>query len=218
MGTDGFDRKVKYTPVPNPVLGPLLEQIDNLAELKCTLRMIWQLHQKKGSPKFVTLRELVADESLAKSIKNVSEDHGMEKTIARCVQRGIFIEVATNNNTETAYLLNTEQNRKSITSMTGTAVESPIRLHPSPSSPRNDSPNIFSIYEANIGMLTPMIADDLREAESLYPASWIEDAFREAVEQNKRSWRYVERILERWSQEGKGNGQPRRYLKKSGRY
>ncbi len=218
MGTDGFDRKVKYTPVPNPVLGPLLEQIDNLAELKCTLRMIWQLHQKKGNPKFVTLRELVADESLAKSIENISEDHRMEETIARCVQRGIFIEVATNNNTETAYLLNTEQNRKSITSMTGTAVESPIRLHPSPSSPRNDSPNIFSIYEANIGMLTPMIADDLREAESLYPASWIEDAFREAVEQNKRSWRYVERILERWSQEGKGNGQPRRYLKKSGRY
>ena len=105
-----------------------------------------------------------------------------------------------------------------IAQMTGTAVESPIRLHPSPSSPRNASPNIFSLYEANIGMLTPMIADDLREAESLYPASWIEDAFREAVEQNKRSWRYVERILERWSQEGKGNGQPRRYLKKSGRY
>ena len=102
--------------------------------------------------------------------------------------------------------------------MTGTAVESPIRLHPSPSSPRNDSPNIFSIYEANIGMLTPMIADELREAENLYPASWIEDAFREAVEQNKRSWRYIERILERWTQEGKGNGQPGRYFKKSGRY
>ena len=32
-------------------------------------------------------------------------------------------------------------------------------------------------------------ADELREAENLYPASWIEDAFREAVEQNKRSWR-----------------------------
>ncbi|MEE2884149.1 MAG: DnaD domain protein [Chloroflexota bacterium] len=218
MGTDGFNRSVQYTPVPNPVLGPLLEQIDNLAELKCTLRMIWQLHQKKGVPKFVTLGELVADESLAKSIKDVPGVHGMEEAIALCVQRGIFLEVTSNNQTETAYLLNTEQNRKSIKSMADADLESPFQLPPSSSSVRADSPNIFSIYEANIGMLTPMIADELREAENLYPASWIEDAFREAVEQNKRSWRYIERILERWTQEGKGNGQPGRYFKKSGRY
>ena len=171
-----------------------------------------------SEPKFVTLRELVADKSLAKSIKDVPGVHGMEEAIALCVQRGIFLAVTTNNKTETAYLLNTEQNRKSIKSMTDADVESPLQLPPSSSSPRADSPNIFSIYEANIGMLTPMIADDLREAENLYPASWIEDAFREAVEQNKRSWRYIERILERWTQEGRGNGQPGRYFKKSGRY
>ena len=64
-------------------------------------------------------------------------------------------------------------------------------------------PNIFVLYEQNIGPLTPLLAEELMEAEDTYPAAWIEDAFREAVELNKRSWRYIQRILERWAAEGK---------------
>ena len=54
-----------------------------------------------------------------------------------------------------------------------------------------------------MGPITPQIADDLAEAEGLYPAPWIADAFREAAELNKRSWRYIQRILERWHDEGR---------------
>ena len=38
MAFGGFPRRVQYTPVPSPVFGPLLEEIDDLGELKCTLR------------------------------------------------------------------------------------------------------------------------------------------------------------------------------------
>ena len=31
------------------------------------------------------------------------------------------------------------------------------------------SPNIFTMYEENIGLLTPMIAEELRDAEKTYP-------------------------------------------------
>jgi len=58
-----------------------------------------------------------------------------------------------------------------------------------------DRPNIFILYEQNIGLLTPPIADELRQAEQTYPAGWIEEAFREAVSLNKRSWRYIRAIL-----------------------
>ena len=34
----GFPPGTRYTPVPDPLLGPLLEQIQDLAELKVTLR------------------------------------------------------------------------------------------------------------------------------------------------------------------------------------
>jgi DnaD/phage-associated family protein len=74
--------------------------------------------------------------------------------------------------------------------------------------------NVFTLYEQNIGMITPMIAEELKEAERLYPLQWIEEAFKEAVTLNKRSWRYIARILERWASEGKDSGKHRRNIKK----
>ena len=55
-----------------------------------------------------------------------------------------------------------------------------------------------------------MIADQLRDAEQLYPPSWIEEAIEVAVANNARKWRYVQSILERWRQEGKKDGISRR--------
>jgi len=43
----GFTGKTLYTPVPNPVFGPILEQIQDLAELKVTLRGLWLFHRKR---------------------------------------------------------------------------------------------------------------------------------------------------------------------------
>ena len=67
-----------------------------------------------------------------------------------------------------------------------------------------------------IGMLNPMISEELWEAEQIYPHSWIEDAFREAVSRNRRSWKYIAAILERWEREGRGDGEPGRHPKKAG--
>jgi DnaD/phage-associated family protein len=76
--------------------------------------------------------------------------------------------------------------------------------------------NVFALYEQNIGMITPIIAEELKEAEKLYPPQWIEEAFKEAVTLNKRSWRYIARILERWASEGKDSGEYKRDIKKDG--
>jgi DNA replication protein len=74
--------------------------------------------------------------------------------------------------------------------------------------------NIFALYEQNIGIITPIVAEELKEAEGLYPSQWIEEAFKEAAALNKRSWRYIARILERWASEGKDSGERRRNIKK----
>ena len=55
-----------------------------------------------------------------------------------------------------------------------------------------ERPNVFRLYEENIGMLTPMVADELRAAEEEYPSGWVEAAIREAAAGNVRSWRYIE--------------------------
>ncbi|PZW20805.1 DnaD/phage-associated family protein [Thermosporothrix hazakensis] len=66
-----------------------------------------------------------------------------------------------------------------------------------------ERPNIFSLYEQNIGLLSPMVADELKDAATHYPPGWIEQAFRVAVEQNKRKWSYIRAILRRWETEGR---------------
>jgi hypothetical protein len=48
----------------------------------------------------------------------------------------------------------------------------------------------------------------LRDAENTYPAEWIEEAMKIAVQYNKRSWRYVESFLRRWATEGKNPPPP----------
>lgn len=70
MGFAGFPPKVRFTPVPNPIFGPLLEQIDDAAELKCLLRVIWLLQQQRGHPRFVSHDEILEDQVLARSLAN----------------------------------------------------------------------------------------------------------------------------------------------------
>ncbi|MGZ3609492.1 MAG: DnaD domain-containing protein [Ktedonobacteraceae bacterium] len=66
-----------------------------------------------------------------------------------------------------------------------------------------ERPNIFVLYEQNIGLLSPLLADELKDAADQYPEEWIEAAFREAVQHNKRKWSYIRAILRRWETEGK---------------
>lgn len=68
---------------------------------------------------------------------------------------------------------------------------------------RLERPSIFTLYEQNVGLVTPIIADRLVEAIERYPEQWVEDAIGEAVAYNRRSWRYIQRILENWATEGR---------------
>jgi DnaD/phage-associated family protein len=73
-----------------------------------------------------------------------------------------------------------------------------------------ERPNIFRLYEENIGPLTPLIADALKDAEETYSAEWVAETIELAVKHNKRSWKYCEAILKRWKEEGRGKKQDRR--------
>lgn len=61
---------------------------------------------------------------------------------------------------------------------------------------------IARAYESVIGIINPIIADELREAVDLYPSKWIMDAIKESAVQNKHSWKYISAILARWKAQG----------------
>lgn len=224
MKFSGFPNRVRSIPAPAPLFGQLLEHIDDLAELKCLLRVIGLLQQKKGYPRFLTLREALADRVLATAL---GSSDAIPNALDACVRRGTLAMaiIERDQNEERLYALNTERDRLALSraaSQTIIVAHSQTQSDPEPWDTTIERHNIFALYEANIGMLSPMLADELKEAEALYPMNWIEDAFREATAQNIRSWRYIARILESWEREGKSagrsDGKSRRYSKKVKRY
>jgi DnaD/phage-associated family protein len=58
------------------------------------------------------------------------------------------------------------------------------------------------IYEANIGALTPMLAEELDAIADDYSPDWFEAAVKEALTAGVRSLKYVKAILERWDRDG----------------
>ncbi len=204
--TLAFPARTRYIPVPAQALGPLLAEIDSIAELKCTLRLIGMVHQRRSKRLWVTTSEMENDAILADAL--AQEPEGSKQAIIKGVQlavtRGTLLEAEQSN--EKVLFLNDEPGRKAMAQLGEVEME-----EPSSSSQGDDRPNIFVLYEQNIGSLTPLLTEELKEAESVYPWPWIEEAFREAVSSNIRKWRYIASILERWAAEGKDNGEPGRH-------
>ncbi|HEY73673.1 MAG: hypothetical protein B6I35_07475 [Anaerolineaceae bacterium 4572_32.2] len=191
--------QVSSASIPEPVFTELVPAIDDLAELKLTLHVLWRLGQQRGRVRYLRRADLASDQVLLAGLGHAPVD-ALRGALKRAVERGTLLEVETTvaGASETVYFANTAKGRAAVKSIERGGwpdeLESAAR------------PNVFAMYEANIGTLTPLIADELRAAEREYPAEWIEDAFRAAVSLNKRSWRYIHAILERWHTEGRGEG------------
>ena len=210
MAFKGFPRGVRYLPVPAPVFGPLLEQIKDASGFIITLRIIWMLHQKKGRIRFVATEELYGDKILTNAL---GSSNAIENNINAVVRAGILLRIKRQNSSD-AFMLNFEENHDLVSSIG--SIDKDTDLFTDPWEIKNDPPEIYSLYEQNIGILTPIISERLTEAEDKYPAEWIIEAVGIAVEQNHRSWAYILRILERWDTEGRddsGDGKPPRYSK-----
>jgi len=63
--------------------------------------------------------------------------------------------------------------------------------------------SICKVYTDNIALITPMVADELKDIADMYPAGWFEDAVKEAVKNNVRKLNYVKKILESWQANGR---------------
>jgi DNA replication protein len=218
MPFQGFpEGKARQIRIPEAFFRQLLPQIDHLDELKLTLYVFWRLERMEGAFRFLRFRDLLHDADLlgAFGATPAQAQAALADALERAVRRGTLLQAAVSveGGEEQLIFLNSPRGRAAVESIqrgewrfTGDP-QQPLTIY-------QERPNIFQMYESNLGPLTPMIADALRDAETTYPAEWIEDAIRIAVERNKRSWRYVDAILRRWQQEGrhdrKEKGQDRR--------
>jgi len=207
MTFPGFpEGKTRHIRIPEQFFRDLLLDIGDLGELKVTLYVLWRLERMEGTFHYLRFTDLMKDKKLVKSMgKNLSIARStMIEALQHAVQRGTLLlaDYPLKEEQEQLIFLNSPKGRAAVESIkhgdwhfTGEP-QQPLAIYA-------ERPNIFKLYEANIGPLTPMIADALLDAEKTYNATWIEDAIRIAVERNKRNWRYVDAILRRWQEGGR---------------
>jgi DNA replication protein len=206
--------------VPRVFVADVLPQISDAAELKVTL-CVFDLLAEAGGYEFPLAEEVIyRHPSLRASLKRLGSPKEPDESIGRglelAVSRGTFLRFAAVRATEEPhetgeiwFLLNTPRNRELLGKLArGIAALPPALQHPNepPVAILPERPNVFRLYEQNVGLLTPIIADQLIEAAERYPLDWIEEAFGEAVSYNKRNWRYIRAILEKWATDGRGGG------------
>ena len=216
----GFPPGAQATPIPSLFFTRLLPRLTDPVELGLALYVFYLLHRKKGYPRFLTRDELAAEGDLALFLERASGDAAqpadsaasrsgrrraaLEKGLEALVQAGFLLAVPVEGpkGGQALYFLNSATDRRAADRLRrGELKVGPWQPLPE-AEPAEPSRSIYALYEENIGLLTPLVADELREAEELYPQEWLRPAFETAAALNKRSWRYVAAILKRWAVEG----------------
>ncbi len=203
----GFpEGKLPLTPIPNAFFSELLPRIDHLGEFKVTIYAFWALTQKEGHFRYISLEEMASDELLMEGLKpeSMTPLEALVDALERAVARGTLLKVKVefDQGEDSYFFLNSPKGRGAVASIEAGDWQ-PSGDPETPISLALERPNIYTLYEQNIGPLTPMIAEKLREAENEYPPDWIEEAVLIAVTNNVRKWRYIEAILEDWQNRGK---------------
>lgn len=222
--------KQPVSKVPDTFFTELLPAIDDLAELKVSLYCLWLLNHKQGDLKYTRVAEIAADDRFMAGLGDRLDvqiqalRHGLERAEARGTLLRVKVrrtpgreQGGANSGAADAglaeedwYFLNSEHGRGAVERIRRDELRFVAEPLPDDISLQAHRPHIFFLYEQNIGLIQPMIAEELRDAERTFPQAWLEDAFRIAAEMNVRNWKYVRTILERWAAEGKDDGTAKR--------
>lgn len=188
----GFTSSETFTPVPDSFFR-LMNDITDADELKVTLYVLWRIEHIEGRFRYICRSEILDDNGFMSRMSAAEVDSGLEKAL----RRGTLLTVESD--AGGFYFLNSPRGRASAEALKNGNWRDSARV---PSTAPLSRPNIFKLYEENIGPLTPLMADTLKDAEKEYPAEWLAEAFSIAVERNKRNWKYIAAILRRWKDEG----------------
>ena len=199
--------------VPLSFFTDVLPQLGDLAEVQVTLAVFRLAAANGGVEAPVSQHTLLHDAALRSALRVVGSPREPDRRVVDgldlAVGRGTLLSFTASHGSDQQvwYYVNTPVNQALMAAMSRGAVAPPPAIwkdeHPPLVSP--ERPNVFRLYEQNIGLLTPLITDQIVDALETYPGQWIEDAITEAVTYNRRSWRYVQRILEKWATDGRGS-------------
>ncbi|GIW19592.1 MAG: primosomal replication protein N [Tepidiforma sp.] len=210
---DGFPGIGKATAIPNLFFTAVLPKLTAPGDLLAFLWVARLVQELPAEPRCVTADAIWEHEPARLSFETLAGGRpGLEAGLQRCLQlRALLaLEARTAAGAETFYFVNNPASRRAIARARAGRLELRPGAAVAPLRAPEERPGIFRLYEEHIGTITPLVAEKLAEAESVYPPEWIEAAFREAAELNVRNWRYIQRMLENWALEGRPDETPGR--------
>lgn len=194
----GFPLSDDYatTRVPNAVLGRLLSSVSDPQVIKLILRAVWLLERQNGYPRFISSEQLRSDRVLSMVL---SDAQTFEDALQDAVKFGVLARVAING--VDRLMLNTESARRASVEIGEVETVDDDDGWDAPAE-RSMPANAFMAYEDNIGLLSPMIRENILSALEDFTDEDITRAIRIAIENESRSWSFVAGVLRRWSREG----------------
>ncbi len=207
-------RDARRIPMPAVAMADWLADIDDLAELRLTLRVAALLAEepiRRATPPSVAVDDLLDDHVLRRAA-GAGNDQTIRGALAAALTRetlaaariGGEVRLFLYDDRCRQHLKNLKTSPLPASDAAGAAATDVQQPEGSPSAAERPArANIFDLYERHIGSFGHGTAEQLRAAEEEYPPKWIEDAFEIAAEQNVHSWGYVHAILRRWLQTGK---------------
>ncbi|MGH2531558.1 MAG: DnaD domain-containing protein [Thermomicrobiales bacterium] len=198
--------------IPHSFFIDVLPQLSDPAEIHVSLAIFRLAHEVGGIDNPIAEPSIVRDRPLREALRVVGSprepDRRIETGLELAVGRGTLCRFTAEDGQyrDTWYYVNTPANQALVAAMSRGAMPPPAAVWRGEKAPavHPERPNVFRLYEQNVGVLTPLIADHLIDALETYPREWIEEAIGESVSYNRRSWRYIQRILEGWSANGRG--------------
>lgn len=200
--------------VPQAFFTDVLPQLTDISEIQVTLAVFRLAATSGGFEAPLQAEAILRDAALRAALRVVGSprepDNRIQTGLDLALGRGTLLRFAAEQRGKRTvwYYVNTPVNQALIAAMSRGAIAPPPVVWDEGEIPHivPDRPNVFRLYEQNVGLLTPLIADRLVDALETYPAAWIEEAIAEAVSYNRRSWRYIQRILEQWASAGRDPG------------
>ncbi len=185
--------------IPAALLSRLVRDVWTPLEVKLVLAVA----AMGGLREPVHEEAVLLDENLAFGARADGSSRSVVERVLESIElataRGVLLRLVDDSD-EYWLMLGIDANRRRIRSGLNVAGDMTARWR---GTLRVERPSIFTLYEQNVGLVTPIIADRLVEAIERYPEAWVEDAIEEAVAYNRRNWRYIQRILENWASEGR---------------
>jgi DnaD/phage-associated family protein len=217
MTFNGFPPgKINTSRIPNLFFSELLPLIDDLAELKVTLYALWVFTRLEGEVRYLTEAHFSGDATFMSGLgaTPAAQQDALSAGLERAVNRGTLLKtsVPEGDGELVLYFFNSPRGNAAVQSVADGSWRPSDGDSPLPSLSL-EQPNIFRLYEENVGPLTPLIADTLRDAEQEYPDFWIREAISIAVQNNVRKWNYIEAILRSWQDGGRDEKPDRGHTK-----